>query len=72
MNNDIIEGNWKQMTGSVQKQWGKLTNNQLDQVGGSRKKLAGIIQEQYGVKQDSAEKQIEAWEDAQKKTTMKK
>jgi uncharacterized protein YjbJ (UPF0337 family) len=72
MNNDIIEGNWKQMTGSVQKQWGKLTNNQLDQVGGSRKKLAGIIQEQYGVRQDNAEKQIEAWEDAQKKITMKK
>jgi uncharacterized protein YjbJ (UPF0337 family) len=72
MNKDIIEGNWKQMSGSVQKQWGKLTNNQLDQVGGSRKKLSGIIQEQYGVKQDNAEKQIEEWEKTQKQTTMKK
>ena len=72
MNKDIIEGNWKQMSGSVQKQWGKLTNNQLDQVGGSRKKLVGVIQEQYGVKQDNAEKQIAEWEEVQRKTTIKK
>lgn len=71
MNKDIMEGNWKQLSGEVQKQWGKLTNSQLDQVGGSRKKLAGIIQENYGVKQDNAEKQIKDWEDALKKTKIR-
>ena len=66
-----MEGNWKQLSGAVQKQWGKLTNSQLDQVGGSRKKLAGIIQEKYGVEQDNAQKQIEAWEESLKKTKAK-
>ncbi|HSI45941.1 MAG TPA: CsbD family protein, partial [Methylophilus sp.] len=25
MNKDIFEGNWKQLKGKVQEQWGKLT-----------------------------------------------
>jgi uncharacterized protein YjbJ (UPF0337 family) len=27
-----IKGNWKQFRGEVQKQWGKLTNDDLDQI----------------------------------------
>jgi len=63
MNTDIIEGNWKQLSGKVQQQWGKLTDNQLNQVNGSRKRLIGMIQESYGVARDEAEKQVEDWED---------
>ncbi|MCC6598860.1 MAG: CsbD family protein [Alphaproteobacteria bacterium] len=62
MNNDIIEGNWKQLTGEVQKQWGKLTNDQLDQVNGNRTKLIGKVQESYGIARDEAEKQVKEWE----------
>lgn len=67
MNNDLIEGNWKQMTGAVQKQWGKLTNDHLAVIEGSRKKLSGLIQEQYGIAQEEADKQLKTWEDARKK-----
>jgi uncharacterized protein YjbJ (UPF0337 family) len=63
MNKDIIAGNWKQLTGEVQKQWGKLTNDELDRVEGNRTKLVGLIQERYGVAKDEAEKQLRAWED---------
>jgi uncharacterized protein YjbJ (UPF0337 family) len=62
MNNDIIAGNWKQLKGDVQKTWGKLTDDQLDQVEGSREKLNGILQEQYGIAKDEAEKQIAEFE----------
>lgn len=62
MNSDTIQGNWKQLTGEAQKQWGKLTNDQLAQVNGSRKKLVGMIQENYGVMRDEAEKQVRSWE----------
>jgi len=62
MNNDIIAGNWKQLKGDVQKTWGKLTDDQLDQVEGSREKLNGILQEQYGIAKDEAEKQIQEFE----------
>jgi uncharacterized protein YjbJ (UPF0337 family) len=30
MNWDRIEGNWKQLAGNVKRQWGKLTDGQLD------------------------------------------
>ncbi len=65
MNTDIFEGNWKQFKGEVQKQWGKLTDDQFDQIEGSRDKLIGIIQESYGVARDDAEKQVKEWEKSQ-------
>ncbi|MBP9721098.1 MAG: CsbD family protein [Bacteroides sp.] len=68
MNNDTIEGNWKQLMGDIQKKWGKLTNEHLTQVEGNRKKLAGVIQENYGILQDEAEKQIADWEETRQKT----
>jgi uncharacterized protein YjbJ (UPF0337 family) len=62
MNTDIFEGNWKQFKGDVQKQWGKLTDDHLDQINGNREKLVGMIQEQYGLATDAAEKQLKDWE----------
>ena len=64
MNWDRIEGNWKQYTGMVKSQWGKLTDDQLTQVAGKRDQLAGKIQEAYGVSKDEAEKQIRDFERA--------
>ena len=60
MNWDIVEGNWKQLKGSVQEKWGDLTNDDLDRVQGNRQKLAGLIQEKYGLAKDEAERQIDA------------
>jgi uncharacterized protein YjbJ (UPF0337 family) len=56
MNWDTIQGNWKQLTGQVKSQWGKLTD-------GHREQLAGKIQERYGIAKDDAEKQLKDWED---------
>jgi len=62
MNWDRIKGNWKQVTGQVKTQWGKLTDDDLEVVAGHRDRLAGKIQERYGVAKDDAEKQLTAWE----------
>jgi len=62
MNWDIIKGNWKQVTGQVKEQWGKLTDDDLDVVAGRREQLAGKIQERYGVALNDAEKQIAEWQ----------
>ena len=62
MNWDRIEGNWKQATGKVKEQWGKLTDDDLRVIAGKRDQLAGKIQERYGVAKDEAEKQLSAWE----------
>ena len=71
MNNDTIAGNWKQLMGDIQKQWGKLTDDHLTQVEGSRKKLAGELQENYGIALDAAEKQISDWETTREQMTDK-
>jgi uncharacterized protein YjbJ (UPF0337 family) len=62
MNWDIIEGNWKQIKGKFQSQWGELTDQHLDQIKGKRDILAGKIQETYGLSKDEAEKQINDFE----------
>ena len=41
MNWNRIEGNWKQVKGKVKEQWGKLTDDDFDVVGGRREQLAG-------------------------------
>jgi uncharacterized protein YjbJ (UPF0337 family) len=66
MNWDQIEGNWKQLKGNVKQQWGKLTNDQLDVIAGKREHLAGKIQEVYGTAKDEVEKELTAWQHAQK------
>ncbi len=62
MNNDRIEGNWKQFKGKVQEQWGKLTNDDLDVIEGRREQLLGRIQERHGITRDAAEQQVSDWE----------
>ncbi|MBK1622501.1 CsbD family protein [Afifella marina] len=61
MNWDRVQGNWKQFKGNAQAQWGKLTDDELDQVEGNREVLAGKIQERYGVAKDEAEREIDDW-----------
>ncbi len=61
MNWDQIEGQWKQFSGKVQTQWGKLTNDDLDVIEGDRQQLVGKIQERYGVEKAEAEKQVDSW-----------
>ena len=56
-----VEGNWKQMKGAVKQQWGKLTDDDLTQIAGSREKLEGMIQERYGIARDETRKQIDSW-----------
>ncbi len=57
-----IEGNWKQLKGKVQQQWGKLTDDDLDVIAGRREQLAGLVQERYGIAKDAAERQLADWE----------
>ena len=64
MNWDRVEGNWKQLTGKVKEQWGKLTDDDLTLAAGKRDVLAGKIQERYGLAKDEAEKQIDDFTDS--------
>jgi uncharacterized protein YjbJ (UPF0337 family) len=55
MNNNVFEGKWKQMRGQAKLWWGKLTDDDLEKVGGQYDKLIGLLQEKYGYSQQQAE-----------------
>jgi uncharacterized protein YjbJ (UPF0337 family) len=59
MNWNEIKGNWKQVSGSVKSQWGKLTDDEVMQAKGERDKLVGTIQEKYGIAKEEAERQVD-------------
>lgn len=59
MNDDIFQGKWKQFRGEVQKQWGKLTNDDVDVIEGERTKLEGRLQERYGYTKDEARREVD-------------
>jgi len=62
MNQDRIEGNWKQVKGKVKEQWGKLTDDDLDVIAGKRDQLLGRIQARHGFAKDEAEREVESFE----------
>ena len=62
MNEDRIKGNWKQFTGKVQEQWGKLTNDDMDVIDGKREQFVGKLQERHGLAKDAAEAQLSDWQ----------
>lgn len=61
MNSDRFEGNWKELKGKVQQQWGKLTDDDLDKIDGRREELVGKIQQAYGKSREEAEKEVDSY-----------
>ncbi|MCK6628661.1 MAG: CsbD family protein [Anaerolineae bacterium] len=58
MNQDIFTGMWKQIKGEIKTQWGKLTDDELDQVEGQYDKMIGKLQEKYGYTRQEAEDEM--------------
>ncbi len=48
MNKDSMKGNFTQLKGKIKQQWGKLTDDEIDQLEGNAEILAGKLQERYG------------------------
>jgi uncharacterized protein YjbJ (UPF0337 family) len=61
MNWDQVEGKWAQIKGEVRLKWGKLTDDDLEVVAGSKDKFLGRIQERYGIAKEEAEQQLDHW-----------
>ena len=59
MNWEQVQGKWKQYSGKVKEKWGRLTDDDLQQIAGRREQLVGRIQERYGIAKEVAEKQID-------------
>lgn len=66
MNWDQIAGKWKQMKGDVKSRWGKLSDDDLNYIGGQKDQLVGRIQERYGIQKEEAQRQVDEWHRTQK------
>lgn len=69
MNRDILEGQWKQIKGKVKQQWGRLTDDELEQMSGTYDELAGLIQERYGYSREEAMNELDMFLDNYDRTT---
>jgi uncharacterized protein YjbJ (UPF0337 family) len=58
MTSDRVAGAWHQIKGRVKEQWGKLTEDDLKQLEGHVERLAGKLQERYGLALEEAERQV--------------
>jgi len=61
MNWDQVAGQWKQVKGSAKEKWGKLTDDDLTQIGGKRDQFVGKLQERYGIAKEEAQRRADEW-----------
>jgi len=59
MNTDTFKGQWNQLKGRVRRQWGKLTDDDVDQIQGNAEILLGKLQERYGRSKDEAQRDLD-------------
>lgn len=63
MNSDILKGQWKQLVGQAKSRWGKLTDDDWLRIEGDSQRLAGIVQERYGITREQAEHEVKSFLD---------
>ena len=47
------------MRGDLKSWWGKLTDDDFEQIGGQKDRLIGLLQERYGYTREQAQHEIE-------------
>jgi uncharacterized protein YjbJ (UPF0337 family) len=57
-----IESNWSRFKASVKQEWDKLTDDQIERIGGKREQLVAKVKEIYGLTKEVAEEQISNWQ----------
>lgn len=55
---NIFQGNWDEIKGKLKKQWGKLTDNEIEEINGSYEEFVGKIKKAYGYEGKQLEKEI--------------
>lgn len=58
---NIVEGKWKELKGHAREKWGKLTDDELEEIGGKKDVLVAKLQQKYGYAADEANKQADEW-----------
>jgi uncharacterized protein YjbJ (UPF0337 family) len=56
-----ISGLWTKYQGMAKANWGRLTENDMTSISGSRDLLIGKLQTRYDITKDQAEQQVDNW-----------
>src|SRR5262245_5385900 len=59
MDTDRLAGHWKQMRGELKSWWGRLTDDDFEQIAESREQLIGLVQDRYGYTRARAKEEVE-------------
>jgi len=60
MNNDQLEGKWKQVKGKFKQKYGELTDQDLTYSEGKFDEMLGNLQEKTGKKKEDLKKEIDS------------
>ena len=71
MNINEIKGKFNELKGDFKQKWGELTDDDWKQIGGSKDKLLGILQQKYGRSKEQAQNEVDDYmkEDKQRKVS---
>jgi uncharacterized protein YjbJ (UPF0337 family) len=61
MNWDQVEGQWKNLKGTIREKWGKFTDDDLETIAGKKDRLVGKLQERYGLEKERAEAELDQY-----------
>lgn len=53
MNQQVLEGSWKELKGMLRERWGQLRDDELDAAAGNVERLMGLIQRKTGESRES-------------------
>ena len=61
MNWDLVLNKWKDLRSAVKTRWSKLTEADLDSIGGRREQLLNRLEERYGIESEEAKRRADEW-----------
>lgn len=59
MNDDLLQGRWKQVKGQIRQWWAKLTDEDVEKIGGRTEALISLLQARYGYTREHAQVELE-------------
>lgn len=73
LNANIWKGRWHEIKGRIKEKWAQLTDDDLLEIEGNQEKLKGIVEKRYGIEQEQAKKNVDAfYEDLNKHLKIQK
>jgi uncharacterized protein YjbJ (UPF0337 family) len=58
VNKEIFKGKWLQVKGDVPGWWGRMTDDDVDQIEGDPERFVGKLHQLYGYGQEQAEREL--------------